>query len=363
MWIIIEEDIAGISTDSRKPLQGLETVLLSIARGEHALAVNFGVAKKIAMLPLSSISKATILEAGRRSSEYIGQSRSSRYKTHIKLNGPPFKAISNSEWEISIDFISDNGMPKSALLAENLTDAEIYQYSAYHYQALSKEKLNFKIVLLGGGGADTPKTLQNEINQKSWFVFCITDSDKLSPTDSVNQTCRDCSKIISKGDWISFHAALEEREAENHIPITLIEDTINSPQHKDSKERLQIISNINLSDDQWKYVDLKDGTPLRKCLKNKNFWSSAIKSSARAGLVMNVCEEVLDCPSQDYKSCTCMISPGISDKLLENVLGYLRKNGVHLTANRAKTAKNVMPWFETGKSIFEWGAAVEKRRA
>lgn len=363
MWIIIDEAISNISTDSQKELQGLETLLLSIARGEHALAVNFGVAKKLAMLPLSIISKATILEAGRRASEYISQSRSSRYKAYIKLDGPPITAISNYEWEISIAFLSDNGMPKSALLAENLTDAEIYQYSAYHYQALSKDKLNFKIALLGGGGADTPKTLKNEIDQKNLFVFCITDSDKLSPLDSVNQTCRACSKIINEAVWIAFHSALEEREAENHIPITLIEDTINCPQHKDSRNRFHIISDINFSEDQWKYIDLKEGTSLRKCFENKDFWSNVIQPSACTELAINICKDFLYCLSQGTQSCNCIIAPGISTKLLENVLRFLKENGIHLTANRIKTARNVKPWLETGKSICEWGAAVEKRRA
>lgn len=362
MWIIIDESIAQISADSHLQLQGLETLLLSIARGEHALAVKRGIAEILYGLPLSAISKATLLGAAQRAAEFLSKSSAAQYKAYIHYDNVPFSKISDSEWRISIDFLALNGMPMSAILAENLTDAEIYEYSAHHYRALAQERFHFKIARLGGGGADTPKTLASEINQKTWFIFCLTDSDKLSPIDSANQTSRECSRIVERAAWVARHLVLEEREAENHVPKTLIQDTLELPPHRDSWERFQKIEALNISDTQWKYLDLKEGTSLKKCFGNKQFWIDPIKTSVLHALSIAECENLDACPSNAEKPCSCVVCPGISKKILENVLGYLQQNSVHVTARRAKTSANIIPWLETGKAICDWGAALERRR-
>jgi hypothetical protein len=361
MWLVADDSLGRIQEDMVEELLGLECLLTSIARGEHAIAIKPSTAASLAKLPISRAARAVLQTAGQKAPEYRSRAQRAEYRCHVELDGPLNQQRSETEWKLQINFIARFGMPKSAVLAENLTDAEIFKYSAEHYRSLSTENFDFHIALLGGGGADTPKTLLHELTQRNWFVFCITDSDRISPDSAINHTSRECFKITTNNSWVSSHRSLEEREAENHIPFTLVKDSVDKAGFQDQMRRYMEIEELNLAPVHWRYLDLKEGTRLRKCFGARKFWGPAIEQAIKNKAISEKCGASDSC-KEDASACKCLISPGIAEKILETILDHLRSNSIPATAKRAGTAANSASWSATGKALCDWGASVARQR-
>lgn len=363
MWLKLDDSLRQISDDHQQEIYGLELALLSIFQGEHALALSSGLGDELLKLPLSRHSVAAIKNSTRKSAEQISAWRQSPFKISITFNDKLVKKISPSEWILPISLIAQNGMPKSLVLAEDLTDARLYKHSAEHHRILNNTAHKFSTQLLSGGGGSTPKILQHELQQRHFFIFCITDSDRNYPAAGANSTSKKCKENIVRSDWIGHHYALREREAENVLPKNLIEDTLSRPEHKETFEKYCILQNHKYTDAEWEYLDLKQGTLLSKCCGAIDFWSRAAKDACKRGVINEICLQDGSCCRAAGEECGCLIAPGMGEKFLEHTADYLDHQTSHSSALRVKTAGNSKSWLQIGASIFSWAAATEKIRA
>lgn len=363
MWIKLDDAIQSLSADMLEEIAGLDSVLCAVSRGEHALAVSHATSKVISQLPLSLKAAAALRSAASKSAENLAWCKAAKFRITVILHGAHSIKTNEFNWELPLRQISQIGLPRCAILAENLNDARLYDQCAKHYAVLSREKPCHNNIIINGGGADTPKVLGHQIAEKQSFVLCITDSDKSSPAAPANATSRNCTKEVTITSWIAHHITIEAREIENIIPTTIIEDVLSQADHSNSLTNLKIIRSLNFSDDEWKYLDLKSGSTLHKCLSFLDYWRSSAERANKNGQINENCLEKAACLVHEKDRCNCYISPGIGEKLLEHTVNFIEKNSYHKTALRTKTANNFEYWMNLGKTICEWGAATERLRA
>jgi len=362
MWLKLDESIKSININSATEIAGLETLLHAVFRGEHALACSYLLGKHILGLRLSQQSIATLTSSITKSSEFNAIWEDSKFKILITKEGDQVKVNSQNRWSVPLKFIATKGMPRSLLLAENLTDAKLYKHAAEHYRILNRQHYKIHTELRGGGGADTPKILDHEILSQNHFIYCITDSDKSYPTAPTNSTSKQCTEKSARSKWVTFHHSMDEREAENIVPKTILEDVFEQPEHKETLIKFRKLKDCKFSPDEWCYLDLKLGTPMEKSIISHDFWKDAVSKALTRGDIDATCYETRSCTSEDKESCKCHIAIGMGEKFLEHTISYLESQSSHASAQRVKTAENRKFWLDTGESIFNWSAATERIR-
>lgn len=362
MWIKLDDSLKRVSQDHHHELIGLESILSSIFHGQHALALSSALGDQLLSLPLSRQSVAAIKNSLKKSAEQLSAWRQALFKLSITMDGRLVNKISESVWNLPISLIAEKGMPKSLILAENLTDARLYKHSAEHYRIISKSAHRLSAQLLSGGGGDTPKVLQHELLQTDFFIFCITDSDKPHPAAGASPTSKKCKENIAKSNWIGYHFAINEREAENILPKTLVEDSLGRPELREILIKFQSLQSHNYTDAEWEYLDLKEGTLYSKCISAIDFWKRASDAAGKRGAIRAGCLRDGSCQLQSEK-CDCFVAPGMGDKFLEHAAEYLDRQTPHAAALRVKTSSNSQSWLQIGESVSSWTAATEKIRA
>ncbi len=269
------------------------------------------------------------------------------------------------EWAISLAWVADHGVPLSHVLAEDIVDAALYIHCAWHYAIITRTGMNVSLHPLNGGGTRTSEVQKSEIARMKNFVVCVTDSDKSCPTAPPSRTSNDCASAAREPLFPTLHICLEEREIENLIPYTLIYEAVGELS-SDHVRRLENICQLVPSNDaHWKFLDLKEGTPLRVLFNNvsREFWRSLANNVKDTATSIGRCLNKGACLASSGTKCGCRITPPLSPNIAETVLNYVNMRGHHNNAKRASSSGNFSRWQDVGASLSAWGAAMPKQRS
>lgn len=371
MWIFLDDSLLSAEVSSSKVKEGLDSLLHSIANGNHALTANTTkILKHLLQANLSDQYKSVLLFTLTRHAEIQSEAASSAYKIIIIHHDDAIiEAASDRSWKISLRWLAENEFPKSSLLSENERDFYLFYQSSIHFKSKIKFSRNVFICSLHGGGADTPKVYDSQLRSRINFVFCITDSDKRSPLMKPKSTSEKCNKLYinNKNDWVTMFYSLPVREIENLIPKNLISDALAFENNPSCLDRYEQLNKIQIEFPvAWLYFDLKEGTTIKSIQGAcKDFWQPISKNALISKNIKPSCQNEFTCKKD---ACECLIAPSISKNLVDTIINYI-KSPEKTYKSQAEIIKRVLSsdnsenWLNLGEKITSWGAAFEKTRS
>ena len=213
MLIELEDSVTEtILKGNAGDIVALDNLLATSFNGHHGIQVSQNTAKALLASNKLSLRSNSVLQRCLNSyaqTFHFYKSLKTRISIHGSTNGQLIEKLDLTRWRAQLQNFYHVGLQPTVLLAENLTDSELYFYAARHF-AISN---NFSPELVsascrGGGGTTIVDELQNITNTKREFVICITDSDRRSPNCGLNETSRQCAAIIALTNWVVGHSAL-----------------------------------------------------------------------------------------------------------------------------------------------------------
>lgn len=362
MWLFLDSSLLEVDPSSANVRAALEPLCYAVGRGEHALGASPATLRHLLRGEYSPVPKAVLRNLLESAPDVLSRFAQAKFSVRIIAEGLGPLRLGANEWTIPIEWLRLNGVPASVLLAENTRDADMFKIAAAHSLIINRTGTAFQIAVANGGGAETPRVLQMEVDGKRNFVLCITDSDRQCPTAQGNRTSAECSKISAGNEWVSSHLMLEERELENILPANLIEDTLIALGDDGQLEKLDQLRRVCEVDPRaWSYFDLKEGTPNKVMFGGcSQFWSAFKDHPVCRARVNEACVAAGGCA---VERCGCQIAPSLGARIVEHVMHYLSLNSTHASSRRAQTSANRQRWFEVGALVAAWGASAPKLRS
>lgn len=340
---------------------GVETICLSIARGEHFLLASRPLIDKLERERSLSQKARGVVSSLR--SEYTFLSsllKQLRYKVRVAATYQRFERVDERTWKVPVKHIARNGIRPTILLGENTLDGDVYVQAAHHYKIHSGMKnVQVSIEPRNGNGAGVSKELQRIVNHEKEFCLCLTDSDRFSAGDALGEIAAACSRVVSGAQWVVNHETSISRELENTVPWSLVDEAmqkIKLPQWAETKASISDIGDAALQ-----YGDFKEGTSLRWAKQHpngspaNNYWSEIVRKIP-PGIV---CDDESRC-GKDV--CECFIAPKIAKNLVEHVLEFMTSESAHEVYRRAKSSHNFSEWLRLGQEVLEIAAAPKPMR-
>lgn len=361
--MIIELDDQFCDVDFRKNAvarAGIETICLSVARGEHFL-----IAERTVVMHLekdSSFSHTTRGVLAWIRSEYsfiAGMLKTLRYKVKVHPSEELPQRIGKYQWVLPISHIAINGLQPTVLLGENSHDGDIYIHAGEHYRLESKYKeIRIRIAPRNGNGGGTSQELERISKDAREFCLCITDSDRLLPFGPLGTVAAACAKVADASDWVVVHDAPISRELENALPFSLVMKAMVEGGLKNWNE-FQIEAE-RMGVDAVAHADLKFGTTLHwinRALpigsQARQFWDRKADKALNEVQGKAKCIPPLKCEAD---TCTCVVVPRIAKDMASHVHEYMKTASSHEIFKRAKSSCNLTDWLRLGREVFEAGA-------
>jgi hypothetical protein len=357
MLFVLDSSIANLDLTCDKNGRALENLLGSFQHRDHLL---FG---KITDLALLLERAATIISNSSLSVLRTLYNRVIEYKTIVDLiehkvvvyaENDDLKGIrrEGSTWFAPIVLFSDAGLLQTAILCENEIDSQLYLLFAEMY--CSRNKIRGFLPKgreRGGGGSVLPIALDRYLRSEISPCLCFTDSDKVAPHRPVSETSKRCEiAVVEARNRIAAHIALNEREAENILPLDLLR------QVSDVETIKKHLAPLFIQDREcWSYLDLKEGITLDWILKQDGptqlYWQpiSAMLKKRRS-----VCKICKGGASVVGNGCGCTKVAGLGVKVLSKAVSYLTENPHRLTL---RLLDNDLRWERIGKVVFDFTVA------
>ncbi|MHB1236290.1 MAG: hypothetical protein ACYCY7_01890 [Gallionella sp.] len=367
IWIDSSVLTADLATD-HDSCHGISEIFAAAYRGEHYVV---GARNTLTALAenqnLSSVTR-TIISTIKANLPTLGAiNRQIHTKMRVTHGGAPtYKRLNATEWEAPLKEIGICGIRKALILTENLNDAKAYEHAAKQYQVSIGMRGQVALERAGGGGSTTPDAFDNHANIEKRWCLCITDSDRLCPSDNMDTTAQKCSTIANNNSIVASHVDLEVREIENILPILYLAEAI-PPTHQQlwswHMEKL-----FKLHPDAHNYCDLKNGMTFRKILSypantpKRVYWNLVTTDLKHATALTSQCIDISECAQDNSAPCQCNVTNGFGAKLLESVIEQFDKQSAHQAEIQTRRDPNRQPWMDIGHIVFEWGCAPQKTR-
>ncbi|MDO8332144.1 MAG: hypothetical protein Q7T36_16890 [Fluviicoccus sp.] len=268
-------------------------------------------------------------------------------------------------WRVPLNIFYDNSLVvRPLLLCEDLTDAEVLEYAAKHYVLVNKIRgCKISVRLEGGGGSCITDRLDYILRAQRDFVLCITDSDKLSPSDNLDDTAGKCANLIKSSNWVARYLPTPGRELENLIPWRFIDQALNvdCTRRWEVIKRLCNIAGSSVAD----YIDIKEGVRNRWVLEmpdgspNRMYWEAIIDLLKEKDPQL---QALLDkCNHSSKDACECYVFPNVAKRTADQVLGWLKINTPHKSAESLERRLDD-DWVNIGREIFDFCCGDDKIR-
>lgn len=368
IWIAPSVLAADFAAD-HDACRGITAIFDAVYRGEHyALGARSTLAALAENTNLTSATRATIATVLANLSTLGGITKQVSVRvevTHDKKascvrTGP-------TEWEMPLKEIGIHGVRKAVLLAENLYDAKAYEHAAKQYRVSLGIRSEIALEKAGGGGSTVPVPFENYANTDKRWCMCITDSDRLCPSDNMAAPAQKCSEIAKSDSIVALHIDLSAREIENILPLVFIAEAAVPHTHQKLWDwHTDKLCNIRF--DAHHYCDIKKGTTFRQVLSyavqtpKQIYWDRVTTDLKSAAALTGQCLEAGSCGREAHATCQCYVHPGFGEKVLELVVNYLGERTAHQSEKATRSDLNREPWMEIGRSVFEWGCAPPKTR-
>jgi len=361
MILELDERFAQIDLETDAVARmGIETLCLSVARGEHFIFSSRSVITKFESdQNLSGIARGVFSDARLSYAFNATTLRQLQYRVYvIPGHGSPARRAPK-QWEIPIAHIAARGLRPTVLLGENSNDGDLYCYAAQHYRIAAKlNDILLKIQPRNGNGAGVSAELERISNAAEEFCLCITDSDRLSPVSGHGDIAAATRKIADGSAWVINHDAPFSRELENALPANLVDEVMTS---LGLDEEIKKAARCT-GQDTMLFADLKGGTTKHWTLNGitdqnaKSYWATKAESA------LPEAEAKCEVAGCDKDSCKCFVFPRITKDLAKHVHLLLKGASAHETYRRAKSSFNFDDWLRLGRDVLEAGAAPRPMR-
>lgn len=364
MWIEVDESLVDlIPAANASQCAALDSIALSAFHGKNFLYAKRRTLDWMCSQEISSASKSVCLWLQNRLSEYSALREFVKVKLIVVSGGKHLNFCETGRWELPISVLEENPVASCTLLAENLTDADIYLLAAEHYKKHHKlNGVSINLIPSGGGGNQIYPSFAKFIDRRDTYCLSVTDTDKDYPGAESNDPSKNCRDIANERRWVAAHIDVPARELENILPINIVEDAISSDNGAvDLHLRFERIkSRIEHFHAALLYCDLKMGTKYSWALgkhgnrEKAEFWEGYLNSRQPA---IRVCGNGCD------EGCDCFMIESLGDKVAEKFLEFCRNNSTYKQYERMKTSSNANQWLAVGNAVFDWGVALSKSRS
>lgn len=164
-------------------------------------------------------------------------------------------------------FIDTGNCQKTAVIAEDKNDIDLYRYILKWY--IGSKKYNFDFTSRYGGGVNTDKTME-VVLQDSVIAIAIIDTDMRFDGDKIKKdsTCDRCKKVyneVANRTVCKLHV-LSVHEIENILPLDMV---IGFDWNKENLTHFQKLVELDKNGDILRYFDIKKGINIDD-LKDEN---------------------------------------------------------------------------------------------
>lgn len=257
-----------------------------------------------------------------------------RYQTYINVVGGDniwniIENTNNLKVCISPDIIVNSHITdQTVIIFENIHESNFYSLllDAINFDRKNHYKVSF---LPANGGGDTTHEVFTEYQKrKDRICFCIVDSDKKYPQDTVGSTANkirnDYERNLNndKNAVLSKYYVTDFSEIENIIPLSVLFEIVqpNSDQECFMNWFVKIIK-INLQ--TYFFMDIKKGLSLshigkKNDIDNFRFWSQILGITAHDCMFLSGNECTESCAN-------CINFTGMGDHVLEMSIEVINK--------------------------------------
>ncbi|WP_261499140.1 hypothetical protein [Acidovorax bellezanensis] len=363
MWLEIDESLVDLyPTATASQCAALEAIALSVFHGKNSLYAKKRTLEWICAQQLSQAAKSVCLRIKNRLSEYASLRDFIKIKIIVVSSDRELSFNDAGLWELPLSALENNPISTCTLLAENLSDADIYLIAAEHYRRHNKiNGLITNLTPIGGGGNQIYPAFLRFVDRKETFCLSVTDTDKDYPSAESNDASKSCKALAGERRWIADHIDVPARELENILPVNIVEDAIfNDDGCVELHERFsKVKGGTENSPDALLYCDLKKGTKFLwagDAHGNKDkarFWTDFLGSKN---------PPINGCGNGCNEKCECFMIESLGERIAEKFLEHCRKISGQKQYERMKTSANADQWLEVGKVVFDWGVAIPRSR-
>lgn len=360
MIVLLDSSLAGVDYAHPQNMAAVENLVTAYMEGKHYVLADRATAQHLYdQGGLGQRASAGLRRIYSRATENRAMlSAISRY-VKVMSDGPVYSNGNTLHVPLS-EFARSEAVSKTTLLAENVLDCEVLEFAAEHFAIQNGIRgLTLSIRRQGGGGSTIAMEFDNLCKNREGPVLCVTDGDRLCPSNGPSRTSKKCTRIAARTSWLAEHVDLELREIENIIPLELVEDSTDAPEAAEVVCRVQ----DERCGSALGYWDAKKGVTVRWVLslpkgsREQEFWFQHLRC------LMDVSGTGSGCIDEDacqHAPCRCVLIPGLGQATLARVKDHLGMSSRHRTLKRIRT--NIRHWLLIGQIVFEWGCAPEAVR-
>lgn len=255
----------------------LSELFSEIARADRRASHLFIIPRSIAAwaideVDLSARDAAQIKRIGQRYGQ-TGQFLSSPYpKIWVKPGASDWEET-GKDVSVSPNFLvgSELLQPVGLIVEDQQADGELYKWLVSNF---SKRRLGFppvRVDPIHGGGGAIKRVVESKIKERNRLYAVVVDSDKDTPFCAQKPANKNLKKLCSSThNQVAFFET-PCREAENIIPISIIESVTNVACDENLSKIKENCKSETSSDNFLLYFDFKDGIDVDKFfLKHKD---------------------------------------------------------------------------------------------
>lgn len=360
MLFILADSLAAYDFSENTPghiVLGLQRLLQAHYDGNHVVVIQRDTCLRIEASSLFSVrEKATAQKIRIRYTEYGGLINTFPTYSSVREAGvAPVKE--RGVWSVPIRWIADRPLDKSALICEDLYDADILEGAAKDFIfEKSLHSFDINVTKANGGGANTHKAFWNLAIGDQKISLCVVDSDKVSPNAAIGSVAKNCVDIA--GDGLFEVKLTLGRSLENSLPWRLIN---NIPQHQPAVLELRRLGNA--SAEAVKFLDFKRGLYGHDIKEMDDqcsaFWTGVGTNHAAAP---TCCPSAKQCVKDGRGDCSYRVHLGFGRPLLGTISTWFASTTSRERLPLYIPSENIAEWGELGKTVACYGISVPRTR-
>lgn len=244
-----------------------------------------------------------------------------------------------------------------ALICENMNDCEFYSLIGERYRNdFAVGGIQISLRPDPGGGGTVFQMLEDRAIKQKNCALCIVDSDykhgNNPPLGSTAAKVKSSKVAIKhKVPYAIFHImVLDVHEAENLIPISVLENISNNiPTMEDGIKFMKALIRENLTD-ALKYYDLKNGD--KKIKAPEKLTETDPLKKAKYDIAIKYWDNICDKLGINY-------IPALCSGLLEKAIAEIKRDEKSCSYIHRVVIDDylITYWHNIGKEIFTWGCA------
>lgn len=216
----------------------------------------------------------------------------------------------------------------AALLAENMTDAELFQHLGLMRRAERGWQGVEMIHDVRGTGGSTFAPEYQKVADQGRIVLAIADSDKRHPKGGLGETYKKLESAAQNRPAYQRARPIHTRMAESLVPLPVYQNAFTSPRDR-GDQRLGVLGRLeqllrSTPLETVLYADIKSGITLRQIDDSNNaaeqsYWRDVAKRARR-----DLCSRPTSEQCTKREDCRCYVVDALGEKALADVVAWLK---------------------------------------